>query len=156
MAKIPTTIHDIHVLLEQADIAMKRAKRKPKEKPSCLKCDKVPKYKGLCEEHLQEDRNERIDAKHGKRWFSTNGYEYCYNSEGKPTLFSRYRMAQLIGRPLQEHETVIQKDGDIRNNEDNNLMLTLKKGVNLMELRCSCGLPYFYKEQGLSELPQEK
>lgn len=145
----PATIDEVEDLLAQADVLIRSAKssHKKKQKAVCKKCADPLKflyYKQMCKECYEEDRASVLATKKNKRWFSTNGHEYTYDEQGKPVLYARFRMAQIIGRPLTEHEQVARIDGDKRNNADHNLILVTKGGINLGELVCSnCGQHYF-------------
>lgn len=144
---------EINELLARTDFLLsgekERLKKAKKAKALCKRCKeegKITFYKGLCKECFELDRDERLDGKQGKRWFSTNGHEYTYDTAGKPVLYARYRMEQLLGRPLQEHELVARLDGDKKNNADDNLILVIKPGINLLELKCECGRHYFSRD----------
>lgn len=148
MAKKPNLAGDINYLLEKTELLLKKSKTELKKKAPCKieGCLKPVSYRGLCIEHLEEDKANRGAASIGRRWISTNGYEYVYNEEMKPVLYHRYRMEQILGRSLQEHEVVKHLDGSRANNEDSNLVLTTKAGINLLELECPhCSNPYFSK-----------
>lgn len=150
------SLDDIAVLLERADLALKHTKKTVKKVALCKQCNlNVIYYRSLCGECDAKRKEGLLDAKVGKRWISTNGHEYCYNSEGKPVVYATMRMAELLGRPLQEHETVGRIDGDRTNNADHNLILITKPGINLSELKCECGRHYFVKASGPLGLPQE-
>lgn len=157
------SLEDIQDLLAKTDLLLSsersRLKKAQKEKAKCKRCQtegKLIHYKGLCKECFELERDERIDAKQGKRWFSTNGQEYTYDEQGNPVLYGRYRMEQILGRPLQEHEQVARLDGDKRNNADHNLILVAKPGINLLELKCECGRHYFNRGQDEPQQSQDQ
>lgn len=136
---------DAQYLLEKASLLLKNAKTEKKKPIVCKRdsCNNKPVYKSLCQEHLDEERNAKEAAAVGKRWISTNGYEYIYAEGMKPVLYHRFRMEQILGRSLEKHETVGHIDGNKINNEDSNLVLTLKSGFSLALLQCkNCGEPY--------------
>ena len=67
---------------------------------------------------------------------SGTGYKYTYDSNGKVVSLARKTMQEVLGRPLQEYETVSYKDGDKNNCSKENLYLTLKHGTPIHWLVC--------------------
>lgn len=137
-------LSDIAYLLEKAELAIKNTKKAQKKKASCSSCGKTPTvYRGLCQVCIDIERNKKQENAVGKRWISTNGYEYIYQDGMKPALYHRVRMEQLLGRPLQAHEQVGHKNGMKADNADENLILTVKSGFDLSTLSCHhCDQPY--------------
>jgi hypothetical protein len=139
------SLDDIEELLSRTDALLKAGKRAQKKKAVCKDCkdpSKTVYYRGRCVKCDETAKNKRIDGNLGKRWFSTNDHEYTYNEKGNVVLYARFRMEQLIGRPLQEHEQVARLDGDKKNNADHNLILVAKPGIDLTNLVCECGRHY--------------
>lgn len=160
-AKRPATSAEIEQLLEQAKHLINKTKRaKNAEKKKCKTCNQAKKIyvAGQCEECYLDGRKVREEAKLGKRWFSTNGLEYTYvEADGvtKVALYARVRMSELLGRPLHPYEIVSHKDGDKRNNEDDNLYLSFKTGFDLSTLVCSCGRSYIEEMKAAASLKEE-
>lgn len=136
---------DIDYLLEKADLVIKKTKRDVKKQTAvCKKCsiNKIY-YNGFCESCYREVRNEKEEAAVGKRWFSTNGYEYIYAEGMEPVLYARYRMAQILGRPLEKGERVRYKNGNKADTSDSNLILSSNTDIDLATLVCPhCDKPF--------------
>ncbi len=137
MAKKPkpsSSLQGIEDLLQKADSLLKEKK---KEKRTCKieGCGKMVYLAGKCKEHYLDGRALREEKMRGKRWVSTNGYEYTYDDELKPKLYHRYLMEQKIGRPLLRKEKVAHRDGDRLNNTIENLVLVVG-GVVVSEISC--------------------
>ena len=142
-------MEDVAYLLEKADLAIKHSKKKAKEPKQCKGCGDLKLYHlGYCKSCSEERRQVRLYGKIGKRWISTNGHEYCYDSEGKTVLYARHRMEEILERPLQGYELIARIDGDKTNNADDNLILVLKPGIDLTQLKCECGRHYFSPNSG--------
>jgi hypothetical protein len=158
---MPTSDTEIEKLLERAKSLVRKTKTKEtnKRKP-CSSCalDKPLYVAGKCKECYLNGRELREEAKIGKRWISTNGLEYTYTlKDGKASvaLYSRVRMAELLGRSLHPYEIVSHKDGDKANNNDDNLYLTFRSGFDLSTLVCSCGIHYTDAMKSAASLKEE-
>jgi hypothetical protein len=101
------TEFDIDELLAKADKLMKMPKPRKKTKK----------------------RPRKSKAKSG------NGYRYVY-VDGKPKLEHRHIMEQHLKRALLPHESVYFKDKNRDNLKVDNLILGLKQGVPLSEIKC--------------------
>jgi len=89
---------------------------------------------------------------------STNdkGYVYVYDDSGKIISQARNVVEQSLGRKLQSHEVVLRRDGRKDNNDIGNLILGLKNGTPIRNLRCNhCGTigDFNLVEEEVSEAP---
>jgi len=100
----------------------------------CRKCKK-PSDSRICDSCKRNGK-----APKDKIFQSGKGYKYTYNQEGNVVLLGRHLMAEYLGRPLEDFEQVIYKDGNRKNCSIENLELTLKSGISISKLHCSeCG-----------------
>lgn len=89
---------------------------------------------------------------------STNdkGYIYVYDDAGKIVSQARTVLEHRLGRKLRAHEVVLRRDGIKGNNDPSNLVLGLKNGTPIGNLRCDhCGTvgEFSLVEEEVSEAP---
>lgn len=71
---------------------------------------------------------------------SGTGYRYTYDESGKVVSLARKTMEEKLGRKLREYESVTYKDGNKDNCSAENLVLSLKHGTPITQLKCQkCG-----------------
>lgn len=130
-------LDSVNLTIEKQQMVVKKAKQKKKEKTGCKNCGLTPIYvRGLCKSCHLGDREIKEAAKVGKRWTSTNGYEYTYVEGGKVALYHRVLMEKILGRPLEKHEKVKHKNGIKNDNRPDNLVLYSEEGIDLSTLIC--------------------
>lgn len=138
---------DIQALLKNLDKVMpskrqlKAAVRKNKKKKFCKYCGEdreIVKYSrcSVCLPGYEAWLAKNNAKKEPK--LSGQGYLYGYDENGKHGLVHRQVMEKIIGRPLLPHESVGFMSTDKTNVDPSNLVLILKKGVPLAELKCPC------------------
>lgn len=142
--------NDTAYLLEKAALLVSQVGKKIKDIEPCKTCGerKSDKYQGICTQCRNSARKDSGAKREGLRWTGPDGYEKIYDSDGKPQLYARYRMAQLLQRELRPGESVTYKDLDRRNTADDNLVLVTKGGIPVVDMICPhCGKTYIEKEE---------
>jgi hypothetical protein len=104
-------------------------------------CKHCKQQKPLNERQLCDDCQD-IQTRKLAEAKNTNdkGYIYIYDDTGKMVSESRSVMEQVLGRKLRSHEVVLRRDNRRDNNSATNLVLGLRNGTPLGNLRCNhCG-----------------
>ena len=130
MAKKKT--QDAAYLLEKTRLLLDGLGKKEKTLYPCKVCKKDGKllYRGVCEDCRKNLSGTAAEKRSGKTWTSPDGYVRVYDEHGKPQLYARRRMAELLGRPLEDSEMVTYKDGNRSNVNDENLNLASKPSIS--------------------------
>lgn len=98
-----------------------KANRKCKNHP-----DRIIYMKGLCTECYEIETNTTKAAKAAKEpWISTDGYKYCYDSDGKVVLHARVVASTYLGRKLNSSEKISYLDGNPTNTSLENLAVSV-------------------------------
>jgi hypothetical protein len=106
---------------------------KPKGAPCEVEgCERLADGDGLCRMHYERRRKgkglgppEPVRRPKGSGHVTRHGY-VMITVEGRSVLEHRHVMEQILGRPLDKHETVHHKDGQRQRNTPDNLELWVK------------------------------
>lgn len=130
----------VEALLEKTRFLLDNIGKPEKASLPCRRCKNVRTdlYRGVCGPCRVETSVSSGQKRAGQRWTSPDGYVRVYDSDGKPQLYARVRMAQLLGRSLTKEEFVTYLDRDRGNVSDENLVLASKTGISLADLICPC------------------